>query len=115
MCQRYFEKSYDISTALGTATASGSTISSGTVGGLSTGYIEGSTVFKVTKRATPTITAWDPSGNSGKCTRTYSGNSSSANQALGTGNLGMTGFSYNSSGTANANVMIFQWTAEAEL
>ena len=114
-CQRYFEKSYDISTALATATTSGQTISSGTVGGLSTSYIEGSTVFKVTKRATPTITAWDPSGNSGKCSRTYSGNSSSANQAFGAGNLGMTGFSYNSSGTANANVMSFQWTSEAEL
>jgi hypothetical protein len=115
LCQRYFEKTYDISTALGTATTSGQTISSGTVGGLSTSFIEGGAVFKVTKRTTPTITAWDPSGNSGKCTRTYSGNSSSANQAFGAGNLGMTGFSYNSSGTANANVMCFQWISEAEL
>ena len=115
MCQRYFEKSYDISTALGSATSAGQTISSGAVGGVSTGYIEGSTVFKVTKRATPTITAWDPSGNSGKCTRTYSGNSSNANQAFSAGSEGMIGFSYNSSGTTNANVLSFQWTASAEL
>jgi len=62
-CQRYYEKSYDIGTAPG---ASGNTpgIDSGVA---STGAFVMPNIFKVTKRADPSITFYSPSsGTSGK-------------------------------------------------
>jgi len=65
-CQRYYETTYDIGTAAGTATETGSygfCVGTNTSGA---NYFTYANAFKVTKRATPTITLYDLSGNSGK-------------------------------------------------
>jgi hypothetical protein len=61
LCQRYATKSYDISTVPATATLTGSIAY----------YVGGGTAlwncsFKVSMRATPTVTTYDSGGNSGK-------------------------------------------------
>ena len=56
-CQRYFEKSYDIATALGTAEEVMSIW--GQANTADTTLISGAVQFKVTKRATPTITIYN--------------------------------------------------------
>lgn len=64
MCQRYYEKTYNISTAQGTATAEGFI----TVGGSSNGADNGiiSLRWKVEKRTAPTVNSWTTDGTSGK-------------------------------------------------
>jgi hypothetical protein len=115
LCQRYFEQSYDYGTIAAATTSTGGSISGGPIGGATTGYIEGPAYLKVTKRATPTILFWDSSGNSSKCTRLLSGVSGTGNSAAAVGFIGTNIFSMNSSGTANANIMLIQWTASSEL
>jgi len=69
LCQRYYEKSYDIGTPAGSTAGN---ITAGLVGG--THYYSNvtpcpwSVVFKVKKRATPTIQYWDRDGNLSKHT-----------------------------------------------
>jgi len=64
LCQRYYEKSYNLDTAPGTVTAGGQI----TGVQLNTWDLSGSPfTFKVTKRATPTSTVYSPdTGDSGK-------------------------------------------------
>jgi len=63
MCQRYYEKSYELTTTPGTATYVGM------VGGIV--YITSrraiSIYFSSPKRAIPTLAIWDGAGNSNKC------------------------------------------------
>jgi hypothetical protein len=56
-CQRYFEKSYDTATALGTVEEVMSIWGQANAGDLT--LISGAVQFKVTKRATPTITIYN--------------------------------------------------------
>jgi len=56
-CQRYFEKSYDIATALGTAEEDMAIWGTASAGDLT--LISGVVQFKVTKRVTPTITIYN--------------------------------------------------------
>ena len=68
LCQRYFEKSYDHSTQAGTATSSGSLNNGGLTGMNNASHATRASIrYKVTKRAHPTVTTFDLSGNSGKC------------------------------------------------
>lgn len=66
LCQRYYEKTYSLETAPGTASANsgrlgGRAVGTGTTGFLSTWY------YKVTKRAGPTVTVYSPiTGTAGK-------------------------------------------------
>jgi len=114
-CQRYFEQSYNVGTVAGTATSDGCALSGGSVGGATTGYIEGPAYFKVTKRASPTILNWDLSGNVSKCNRTLSGVLSTNNSTSSIATIGTNAFSVNSASSANANIIQIQWTASAEL
>ncbi|ASA22306.1 hypothetical protein [Paenibacillus donghaensis] len=64
LCQRYYEKSYYLEDAPGTATENGSLYGvseDGTVGGPHFGY----TSFKTRKRVTPTVTAYGKGGGVG--------------------------------------------------
>ena len=65
-CQRYYETSYDIGTAPATATETGSYGFCGSTNNSTATYLTYANVYKVTKRATPTITLYDLNGNSGK-------------------------------------------------
>lgn len=114
-CQRYFEKSYDLATALGTGTLTGAIFSSGSAAANTTGFIGTGVVFKVTKRGTPILTIYDNSGNSGKCTRVTYGTGLSSNQAVATGNIGTNGFLVESSGTSNNSAIIIHYVADSEL
>ena len=68
LCQRYFEKSYDHSTQAGTATSSGSLNNGGLTGVNNASHATRASIrYKVTKRASPTVTTFDLAGNSGKC------------------------------------------------
>ena len=67
-CMRYFEKSYDVGTTAGTATSSGCNNNGGLTGVNNASHAtRGSIRYQVTKRAHPTVTTFDLSGNSGKC------------------------------------------------
>ena len=65
LCQRYFETSYDLGTALGNVDANSiARVALGIYGVNSASY--GSFVFKVTKRAQPTVTFYNGSGTAGQ-------------------------------------------------
>jgi hypothetical protein len=107
LCQRYYEKSYNIDVAPGNA--AGTNNAPGSVGM----YFEGCTAvsatifYKVTKRAQPTITPYNPSnGTSGVIA-----NSSAGNLAVTVSNNGVNSFWWYAAGSNNYG----QWTASAEL
>jgi hypothetical protein len=117
-CQRYYEKSYDVGVAPGTASNVGMVYGSQNVGAVTTGYIGGQIIYKVTKRVPPTtVTCYDALGASGKCQRFILGSTTTQGQTVyadtGSGNTNVT-LVY-SSGTASAAGIGFQYTAEAEL
>ena len=65
-CQRYYQMSYDIGTAPGTATTTGLFMFGFAINGVNTGA--GSIPFKVQMRTSPTISYWDGAGNASKVT-----------------------------------------------
>ena len=71
MCQRYYEQSYDIGTVAGTNTTTGMTnLSIASDGSSNVGAM---IVYKVQKRAAPTITAYTSGGTSGSWSYERSG------------------------------------------
>ena len=70
LCQRYYEKSYDISTTPNTNTNTGLSIFNGTVDAAGSSY-QG-VLFKVSKRAAPTVTLISHSGTNGQWQGNYS-------------------------------------------
>ena len=114
LCQRYFEKSYALGTAVGSATFDGLASSSGI--SLTTSYLGNiNTNFAVTKRAAPTVTLYDSDGNSGKCARSVLGGSYSTNQSVASSWIGEGTFSAYSSGSTNSALIACHWTASSEL
>ena len=108
-CQRYYEKSYDVGTAVGTVTTNGAweaLAPSGTGG-------QFPIQFKVTKRAVPTFTAYSTNtGASGKVYNT--GTASDGTAGLGNGGTnGIVLFVTPNVGALNA--LTAQWTADARL
>jgi len=115
LCQRYYEKSYDQGTALGTATENGIFYSSGRLGSSTTGEIDCGLRFKVEKRAAPTLAFWDSAGNTNKGNRLDVGVLNSSNQAISALVIGSSGCLAQSTGTANAGIIEFHYSASAEL
>ena len=113
-CQRYYERSYAVGTANGTATQKGAILSGGAAGNDSSGYISTHVMFKVEKRADPTMTFYDSNGNVNKVASTTRGVSTNYNQTVVTNLLGPTGVGVErSSGSANSNIH-FHYIANAE-
>ena len=122
-CQRYYEKSYPASSAVPTGSVLGTLISLGTqtyVGGTGANQMQaGQVYFKVTKRATPTVTIYSwTSSTVGAVSTGWTG----ADLAANTGTMGdatVNGFTiYNGSGsnvTTNGYAILFQFAASAEL
>lgn len=116
MCQRYFERSYDIGTASGTASTGPSAayqyITASGAGG--TGQL--TIPMKVTKRAAPTVTIYSI-GTSGASGYVYDYTSSSdkaaSTQFVGTN--AFVGYATTLQVGVNAYNWGFQWTATAEL
>ena len=116
LCQRYFEKSYNLNIAVGTAsTAYSAWSSSGSAGGLTTAYLDGNIQFKVPKRDTPSMAAWDEANNSGKCTRISPGILATSNQDLGFAQTAFNSVNVSSTSGASAGRFTFNWTSNAEL
>ena len=117
-CQRYYEKSYNQGTAPGTSTHLGSRSTGGNQAANTTGEIGGYFPFIVTKRAAPSMTIYDQSGNSGKTTISLYGTGTTANQTSSVSNMSETVFfvSRGSAGSpANATEFYVQFEADSEL
>jgi hypothetical protein len=114
LCQRYFEKSYDLETVAGAANENGMAI---TWAASVSNYYSFSTKFLVSKRATPTVTIYNPS--SGTTSEMRNTDNGGAVTVAGISNVGQTapfGFLYSSSAvSADGNRYSTQWTASAEL
>jgi hypothetical protein len=115
LCQRYYEKSYNLSVVPASATNIGQHLSFANYGVTTTNYIGcGAVPFKVNKRTVPTIAVWDSLGNSGKCVRFSLGIGDSTNQSFQVGDVSEVNFNGYSTG-ADRQGVAFQWTSSAEL
>jgi hypothetical protein len=114
LCQRYFEKSYDLETVAGAANENGMAI---TWAASVSNYYSFSTKFLVSKRATSTVTIYNPS--SGTTSEMRNTDSGGAVTVAGISNVGQTApfvFLYSSSAVSvDGNRYSTQWTASAEL
>lgn len=113
LCQRYFEKSYNISVVPATNSALGAVTLF--ISSLSTGYMAGSRSFAVSKRDAPTVTIYSVSGTSGTVA-----DGNTINYAVGNANqIGTSAFSLqNTSGstyTPTGNLIYFQYIATSEI
>jgi hypothetical protein len=111
LCQRYYEKSYEISTAPGTATDTGAHFFRAPTTNTNQ-YPEAG--FKQTKRSTPTVTIYNPvTGGAGAGYNL----SVSASRALTAAALSSRSIAQVNFGVAPAagDAIYFHWTAEAEL
>jgi hypothetical protein len=114
LCQRYYEKSWNHDTALGTATGVGAPYSG--IGGSSTSsYLGGTHAFRVRKRVNPSLVVYDTAGNVGKCTRDNFGVSNGTNQVCVITSSSESGFLVYSTGTYTAKTILYHFTADAEL
>lgn len=115
LCQRYYEKSYDVGTAPATGTGNGILASTGLYGVTTTNYLGTFVVFKVSKRAAPSMSGWDGLGNAGKGTRDNFGVSNQTNITANFQNIGANGAQvYLEAGNAATGIQI-HWAAVAEL
>ena len=107
-CQRYYEKSYNTTTNPGTVTGAGNDAIVQVITG---GPRSVKTVYKVTKRAAPTITSYSPTtGTAGQLRNV----TDTLDQAAGFTDSGDTGFC-NATNAGVGKEMRWHWTAEAEL
>lgn len=104
-CQRYYEKSYDLSVFAGTNTVVGREAFVA-----ATTFHRHSTTYKCTKRATPTVSVWSATGVADTANR-----DAGATAALGSISSGVKGFSAQGAGFVTAVEYSFQWVADAEL
>jgi hypothetical protein len=108
LCQRYYEKSYDLGTAPGSITSAGCHCytNQNTQGNRTTSY------FKVAKRATPAVTSYSVStGATGKIR--VASNTTDTNCTVG--DIGEGSFTNAPSATTTLSELYYHWTANAEL
>jgi hypothetical protein len=109
LCQRYYQKSYNIDVNPGTSTTVGATYFLNQV--LSSFPYIPTTYFRTQMRATPTVTTYSTTGASGKI---LSGAVDVNSALLGTGSSAFTAYVNNSATTAGTELK-FQWEASIEL
>jgi len=113
-CQRYYQMSYDYGTAPGTATNTGIIAFGVAINGATTG--PGSILFRVSMRASPTISYWDGAGNASKIT--IGGTSGQGNNYTPSGApalIGLNGFSHPGQGVSGNITNWLHYAASAEL
>ena len=109
-CQRYYEKSYDVGTAVATATNVGSSFAyAGPFSAAAS--LAHRVTFKTTKRTDPTITAYSP--NNGAVGVMY--DVASGNVTAGVVQAGMSGVGLLGTSTSSTCNMYAHWTADARL
>ena len=113
-CQRYYQKSYDYGTAVGTANTPAGALMTSLSGSGQTYASAGNAKFPVQMRATPTMTVYSTqTGTSGKLAADATDGTGSATAISETGAMF---FRVNDSSGTGANVFLrAQYTAEAEL
>jgi hypothetical protein len=113
LCQRYFEKTYSQSAALGTNTSEGvaQSMSPVSLGGVTYGT---TFQYKVTKRATPTITGYLVGGTSGQWFTGVIGSSEAAGTFTAQ-NIGDTGFRPTATSSGSPNSIYGHLAISAEL
>lgn len=125
LCQRYYERSYNLDMATGTA----STLGNGAVGNITTttagnnvaGNVAGINLcpFKATKRVAPTMVTYDYDGTA-NAVRVYPADQKKTG-VTGVANIQTSGafqfisFSATPNGVATNGNMMFHWTADAEI
>jgi hypothetical protein len=114
LCQRYYEKSYDLTTVPATATTLGYVVSSQNTGVVTASWIGTNIVFKVSKRAIPTVTIYDTAGNISRITRLTLGVSSSTNQTATIAEIGQNHAFVYGTGVSHSGIA-FHYTAAIEL
>ena len=108
MCQRYYEKSYPYATVAGSSGAGSTIVFVYQNGNGRTGC---SVYFKVSKRASPTVTSYDESGNSGKLTYMDNGHNFTATQNA----VSTESWSVQGPNATNNSGLAFHYVAVAEL
>ena len=114
-CQRYYETTFDYGTAIGTSTSVGMIRSGGNQGGRTSGRMGHSHTYHTLKRAVPTVTFYDNSGNAGTCARIDQGSGTGSNKNMGVATGARTNVQVTSTGDSTADVMVYHFTAESEL
>lgn len=116
LCQRYYEKSWDYATAVGTTGTGGSAWGDQAAGSV-VGYIGAFVRYKVPKRATPTLTIYDLLGAINKVARTNLGSANNNGSTITVDPTapGVNGaLIYSASGSSGGGLG-YHFTAEAEL
>ena len=119
LCQRYFEKSYDVGIVPGTVAAAGYVIAPTGTNTVASQTVFNGPQYKVNKRiSSPTITIYGYNGGTGKVSNASSG----ADLGASSGTINSYGEScfsvYNNSGGSLATSsygVIYNWTSSAEL
>ena len=114
-CQRYYETTFDYGTAIGASTSTGMIRSGGNQGGSTSGRMGHSHTYHTLKRAVPTVTFYDSSGNSGSCNRIDQGSSTGSDKNISVATGARTNVQVTSTGDSTADVMSYHFTAVAEL
>jgi hypothetical protein len=107
LCQRYYQKSYDIGTVPASATYVGVTYIQYVVAG--TQPVELTTRLVPIMRAAPTVTIYDGLGASGKCYRGGNG------KTAFTEYISNAAFNAGTTDATSSNQFLYQWTADSEL
>jgi hypothetical protein len=107
LCQRYFEKSYDINTAPGSTNINGMIQFNSGVPTINPIYIP--VQFKVAKRIAPTVTLYDGAGAPGMVYKGGNGKTASLSR------VGVSGFVGGTADSTNSSDLVFHYTADAEL
>jgi len=110
LCQRYYQKSYNQSTAVGTASTTGELRY---VVASSAGEANSSVVLPVVMRTSPTVTFYSP--NNGASGYVYNYSTSTNSVMSGTNTVGERGWSGGNAGFTATSLIGYQYTAVAEL
>ena len=113
LCQRYYEKTYDLGSVPGTATTNGLQFCTIIT---SSGNINGSIVFRVSKRAAPTMTYYDSAGTSGRGSYAFTSNNWGTAVPVAGAASNETGATLQTTGAGFGTSPVFvHYTASAEL
>jgi hypothetical protein len=118
LCQRYFEKSYQQGTSIGSSGTgnTGQTLYIGTGNIVGSGDKLPNTTFMVTKRTAPTVNTWSPNGTASTLAN-MAGTDLATNSCTPNVANDRSFFAFNatSSVTGSLGCVQFQWSASAEL
>ena len=115
-CKRYYQKTYEYGTAPGTATEDAWAWYGADYNlGITSTFQNQGVKFEMQMRSSPSMTTYDGSGNSGKCTRYRVGSGVTHNQASSVDKIMTTNFRHFGQGTAATGNIAFHYEADAEL